>query len=198
MGLKLVFFSITEIFNSIVLAAGIGYIFKDMFTKDKVSYTGFVIQQSPYKPYLLAIYAVFPAILIHELFHKFTALYFGAGAIFHTSYIFLAIGILLKLVGSPFLIIAPAYVAITGHITGLQSALIAFAGPFANFLLWILASIMLNPRIKAFSWVRKNEDAYTVIVAMRRINIFLAIFNIIPIPGFDGYQTLIGLIHAIG
>ena len=81
----------------------------------------------------------------------------------------------------------PAYVSIFGDGTALQYSLIAFAGPFVNLFLWIGSLIILK--------TMKIKHRYIpLLVLTSRINMFLFIFNMIPIPGFDGYKVFSGLL----
>jgi len=149
-----------------------------------------------------------PAIILHELGHKITALSFGLTATFHAAcstaniasgagfldfYCGLTIlSIILKIVGFGFIFFIPAFVAIGAGATSLQQTLIAFAGPGVNLLLFLISTIILktkkdlNPKTAHFFTLTKS------------INLFLFIFNMIPIPGFDGFQVFSGLWKLIG
>ncbi len=124
-------------------------------------------------------------VVLHEIFHKITALILGVNATFHAFYPGLIIAVLLKLI-SPILILLPGYVSINSfYLTPLQELLISFAGPFANLLLW------LGLRKLAV----KKQDIY--IYWASEINKFLFIFNMLPIPPLDGFKVLIALLSLI-
>jgi Zn-dependent protease len=74
--------------------------------------------------------------------------------------------------------------------------LVALAGPGMNFLLAFLASMLLalsplvlaEPRSLAASFLLANLQNFLV------INIFLGVFNLLPIPPFDGGHVVEGLL----
>jgi len=132
-----------------------------------------------------------PAIILHELGHKITALSFGLTAEFHAAYTWLAIGVILKLISFPFIFFVPAYVSIGGNPTVLQQVLTAFAGPCVNLVLFITAYVVLkiaNLKNKPFQFWSLTKN----------INLFLFIFNMLPIPMFDGFTIFSGLWKIIG
>ncbi len=131
---------------------------------------------------LLSAAIVGPSIILHELGHKFAALSLGLQATFHASYLWLAIGVVLKLVSFPFIFLVPAYVSIIGTATPMEFAWTAFAGPMVNGILFLVCFILL----KARSW---SMDTTILLHASQNINLFLFVFNLIPIPGFDGAKV---------
>jgi Zn-dependent protease len=141
------------------------------------------------------IMATAPAIILHELMHKFVALGFGLDAVFYAFYrgtFTLMLGIfavISKLTGFGFMFFVPGYVGISGNGTHLQFALTAFAGPFVNMVLWLLPWYLLKYKIY-------KKRHYLLLVLTQRVNMFLFIFNMLPIPGFDGYRVFTGLIRA--
>jgi Zn-dependent protease len=94
-----------------------------------------------------------------------------------------------KLTGFGFMFFVPGYVGISGNGTHLQFALTAFAGPFLNLVLWLLPWYMLK-------YTKYRKKHYLLLMLTQRINMFLFIFNMLPIPGFDGYKVFTGLIRA--
>jgi Zn-dependent protease len=176
-------FTISEIINIAITIVGLGIIF-----------TGFLPQKHDnieelLKPSILnfqkikyAIIVTAPAILLHEFAHKFTALSLGLKAIYHASIGGLGLGIILRLVGSSFLILVPGYVSVSGAGPGSFYSLVALAGPLTNLALFGLFSLALN---KDFAPKYNYELA-----VMKKINFFLFVFNMIPIPGFDGFHVL--------
>jgi Zn-dependent protease len=72
--------------------------------------------------------------------------------------------------------------------------LVALAGPGMNFLLAFVAAIIFatlvaaSPQGLAWAFVAQNLLNFMV------INVFLAIFNLIPLPPFDGGQVVQGLL----
>lgn len=141
------------------------------------------------------IMATAPAIILHELMHKFAALGFGLDAVFYAFYrstFTLMLGVfavISKLTGFGFMLFVPGYVGISGNGTHLQFALTAFAGPFVNLILWLLPLYLLK-------YKKYRKKHYLLLILTQRINMFLFIFNMLPIPGFDGYKVFMGLVRA--
>ena len=150
-----------------------------------------------------------PAIILHEFGHKITALSFGLTATFHAAcstanlmpgsppflnfYCGLTIvSIILKLVNFGFIFFIPAFVQIGANATVLQHTVIAFAGPFVNLLLFTFSWMMLKYH-KTLSLKTRHY-----LVLSKNINLFLFIFNMIPIPGFDVFTVFSGLGHMAG
>ena len=186
-------FTITELFDIIAMTALLGIIFMNLFkglTKPKkydpiTQYTRrFSFDWDAFK---FSVIIVAPAIVLHELAHKFVALGYGLEATFHAAYFWLLIGLALSLMNFPFIFFVPAYVSIAGEAEPLQYALTAGAGPFMNLLLWIGALIVLKYRLV-------NKKYYPLIHLTKQINMFLFIFNMLPIPGFDGSKVFSGLL----
>ncbi len=65
----------------------------------------------------------------------------------------------------------------------LGTAIVAFAGPFINILLAVVAALVL--RTLDFSGL-----GYTFFSMTVGINVVLAIFNLVPIPPLDGHHIL--------
>lgn len=103
-------------------------------------------------------------------------------------------------------------------------SIIALSGPFVNILLYFGAKYYLDniyfekKKIKArrperFNYknifFKENQDhfnqtskknidlKYVLISFFMRINLFLAIFNLIPIPGFDGFHVISGILKTL-
>jgi Zn-dependent protease len=201
------FISISEIIDIIIMSAFVGYIFMDMFGRFKKhdeheDYIKSYMKKKPsffglgafdWEAFKFSILVTAPAIVLHELGHKFTALAFGLSAQFHAAYFWLFIGLVLKLINFGFIFFVPAYVNIIGNPAPLVSSAIAFAGPFVNCLLWLLSSLLLNTKI--FGKINKRYVPYLFLT--KRINMFLFIFNMLPLPMFDGFKVFDGIIKAI-
>jgi Zn-dependent protease len=84
----------------------------------------------------------------------------------------------------------PAFVSITGSGSVLQYALVAVAGPVMNLLLWLGLELAIKRK-----WIGKKDFAWAFFG--KEINKFLFIFNMIPIPGFDGFQFFRGIIQVL-
>jgi len=188
-----------EIFDMIVMTLAMGYIFKDTFRKeeyhgyDPVEALRHVTRSRGWEDFKFAALVTAPAIILHEMAHKFLALAMGLQATFHASYEFLGIGVVLKLINFPFIFFIPGYVSHSAAATPLQSAIIAGAGPFMNLALWGVSRGLL----KSKGFMRKRRTWHNALFLSGNINLFLFIFNMLPIPIFDGAQFFSGIFHAI-
>jgi len=189
------FLTIGEVLDIVVMSLVIGFIFMDYFRgikprRIKSYYELFKRPMFDRDAFIFSILVVVPAIVLHEFGHKLTAMLFGYTASFHAAYIYLLIGLFLKLIGSPIIFFVPAYVSIPANTAPLEQSLIALMGPGVNIMLWLLSFCMLenhaDTREKKVLWA-----------ASKRINGFLAVFNLLPIPGFDGFHVIAGLIRAV-
>lgn len=188
-------FTAQEITDMIASTLILGYVFKDMVVQNLkrtpedwikgVKKSGWKreIEETLYSSLILA-----PALILHEMGHKYTAIFFGANATYHAAYFWLFIALLLKFARSPFIFFVPAYIGIIGQLTPLQSAIVAFDGPFMNFLLYLITILILKLKPKKYT----KELRF-----FAQINLFLFIFNLIPIPGFDGFKVLMGILQAL-
>jgi Zn-dependent protease len=113
------------------------------------------------------------------------------------------VALILKLVNFSFIFIVPAFVESTciagatfcmGKSSLIASSLIALAGPFVNFLLWLISYIIIKNNLLP----KKYKRWEPALILTARINFFLMLFNMIPIPGFDGYHFFTGLIDYFG
>jgi len=181
------FITPVEIFRLIAVTFALGYIFSDIVKRPKAIADFY--KKYNWQDIKTSMIIAAPAVLLHELGHKFVAIFYGLNAEFFASYFGLGIGILLKLVGSPFLIFIPGYVSIN-NATITQSAIIAFIGPLMNLFLWISSYLLLKS--KHFS-----NNTLIILHATKRINMILFFFNMIPIPPFDGAKVLSGLLEFV-
>ncbi len=195
----MVFFTIFEIIDIAIMTFVVGFIFSDTFRKPIQDYDPLKQNYSAFNwtGIRFAIIVTAPAIILHELSHKITALYFGLDATFHAAYFWLVIGLLLKLINFGFIFFVPGYVEIgcssfNCNLTPLMSSFIAFSGPFLNLVLWLGSWLLLRSK-SSFTKARRN---YAVLYLTQQINMFLFIFNMIPLPFFDGYKVFDGLIKT--
>jgi Zn-dependent protease len=177
------FLSLIEIFDIVLMTLVVGFIFQDTFVK---------LASDSKQAFLYSMIAVAPAIIFHEFGHKIIALSFGFVATFNAAYFWLFLGVALKFAaGMAFFI--PAYVSFGCAgctVTAGQSTLIAFAGPGINLLLYG-GSILL---LKYGSFSPRTS---ILIGATRSINGMLFLFNMLPIPLFDGFKVYQGLFHLL-
>lgn len=109
----------------------------------------------------------------HELSHKITAQRFRCQAEFRKDSRMLVFAIAVSLLG--FLFAAPGGVRITGRLTRKQEGIIAASGPFANFVIAGIFLLLPLGTIATYGFM---------------INAWLGVFNIMPLPGFDGKKIL--------
>lgn len=168
-----------ELIDVVIMTLAVGYIFMDLF---RTKHIGFDTDA-----FKFACLVTAPAIIFHEVAHKLVALSFGLEATFHAAYLWLIIGVALKLMRSGFIFFVPAYVSIGGAaVTPLQSGLTALAGPLFNLILF-LGAVMLLKKDKL------KKSTFMFLQVTKQINLFLFVFNMLPIPGFDGLKVYTGL-----
>lgn len=198
-------FQLSEFIDILVLIFASGYIFKDSFkirsSKDPLDfYIGNNHSNKFFdENFKNAVLIIAPAIIIHEFFHKFFAMGFGLTATFHTAYTWLVIALVLKLLRSKFIFLVPAFVSITGYTANSLIAypLIAFAGPLANLIMYIIAYYIshkekLLKKVTSKLKIKKETVYYFMLV-----NKLLFFLNMLPLPGFDGYKVFSGLFNII-
>lgn len=193
--MQLITFS--EIIDLVLMTFFVGYIFSDIIPVRRESYDPLLHYKRgfDFEGLKFAIMATAPAIIVHELAHKFVALGFGLDAVFFAFYrnsFTLILGILTvisKLTGFGFMFFVPGFVGISGNGTHLQFALTAFSGPFVNLVLWLGSWYLLKNK-------KYKKKYYLLLLLTQRINMFLFIFNILPIPGFDGYGFFVELLRT--
>ncbi|MBN1793270.1 metalloprotease [Candidatus Woesearchaeota archaeon] len=124
---------------------------------------------------VMAAFTVGLGFILHELAHKGVANAFGKRSEFRANNRMLILMILMSFLG--FIFAAPGAVWTHGMVSKRQNGMIAAAGPLANILLAALfiPLVFIMPKI-----------AYYGVM----INALLGLFNLIPIPGFDGVSVV--------
>lgn len=171
---------ILEILDVIVISLALGFIFKDIFKAPApVNYDPLHDWKNKAKNnFKFALMVTAPAVVLHEAGHKFVAMAFGIPATFYASYGFLILGVILRALNFGFIFFVPGFVS-HGPAPVFQSTLISLSGPAVNLLIWIFSSLALKSS--------KIESKYRpFFILTKKINMFLFIFNMIPIPPFDG------------
>lgn len=217
-------FSIQEILDIVIMSLALGFIFKDVFMPgrrtvlDRDNYdpleryrvkkhsqhtaakrTGKSRSISDYisginkSGFIFAMVIAAPAVILHEFGHKLIAMSMGFTAEFNAAYFWLGLGVLLKLLNFGFIFFVPAYVSIGGGaITPIQYSAIAFAGPAVNLVLFLVPFLLL----KNAQFRKKFKKYISILSLTSKINLFLFIFNMLPLPMFDGFKVFSGLIQA--
>ena len=199
-------FTLKELFDVIMMTLGVGFIFMDRcgfdtirhtvksYVEDPVAYyqntLGKKVSSFNWNNLWLACLITAPAVIFHELAHKLVAISYGLQATFHAAYFWLSFGIIMKLLNTGFIFFVPGYVSFSAAATPMQSAVIAFAGPFLNFVLWFTCWFILK-----FKPIAVTTERMQILAATRFINGFLFIFNMIPLGFFDGAKVLDGIVY---
>jgi Zn-dependent protease len=189
--------SLSEIIDMVAMTLFVGFIFSDVipFRRDDYDPLKHYSRRFDFEGLRIAIMATAPAIILHELAHKFTALSFGMGAVFNafyreTTYLVLGVfAIFSKLAGLPFVFFVPGFVRISGYGTNLMYALTAFSGPVVNLFLWLASAYLIKNK-------KYKKRYFLLLLLTKKINMFLFIFNMLPFPGFDGFNVFRHLINA--
>jgi len=202
--------TLIEIFDLIVMSLFLGFLFSGMFRPfakpEEEGYDPLEHYKKRQKTKFftdemkLAVIVTGPAIVLHEMGHKFAAMAYGVPAVFHAFYyssFSLALGIIaiiMKLANFGFFFIVPGFVSIcegaaSCPLSPMQSALIAFAGPGINLLLFLGSWIALKSG--------KIDKKYMPILQLtKQINLFLFFFNMIPLGPFDGASVFRGVLGS--
>ena len=175
------------------MSAALGYIFMDAFPAHPRRITEAYFQQFQgfrWHDFWFACAVTAPSIILHEMGHKFVAMAYGLSATFHAAYTWLFLGIGLKLLNTGLIFFIPGYVSIGPGGGALQMAFVALAGPIWHLLLWGGSKIALDSDKK----IPHNTRFFLLLLG--HINKFLLIFNLLPIPGFDGFSVYLNLYRA--
>jgi len=124
------------------------------------------------RPIFVALFTAGIGFLLHELAHKLVAQNYGLEAEFIANYKMLAFALFASFAG--FIFAAPGAVYSRGLRSSAQQLWISAAGPITNIVLAIL-----------FLVVPGEIGSYG-----HTINVWLALFNMIPIGGLDGQKIL--------
>ena len=173
-------FSPMEIFDAVVTVVALGYIFRNYFRTPVTEFTSLVDSR---RNIINAALVVAPAVILHEIGHKFVAMGFGFLATYRAAYTWLLFGVILSYFRFPFVFFVPAYVTVIGSGPGWVFSVIAISGPLINLLLYGISEIVTRYEI-----VKGNKYLYFHV--FKHINKWLFLFNLIPLPGTDGYNFI--------
>ena len=135
--------------------------------------------------FIIAIFAIGIGFIVHEMAHRFVARRYECKA----EYVIWPAGILLAILttifsGGSFIFAAPGFVMIsTAYATRLgfryvslskeEMGKIAFAGPFSSIFLAMIFKLLVP--------ISKTIFSYAI-----SINLWISIFNLLPVPPLDG------------
>ncbi len=150
-----------------------------------IANTGLGILAAPGKlVFMISFFAITvgTGFVLHELAHKFVAIHFGGRAEFRMWMQGLLLALLFSVFG--FVFVAPGAVYIYApKITKMKNGLISLAGPFTNLalaLVFMAVGIVLPMKVGNISlWLFASK-----------INVWLGIFNMIPIFPLDGSKIM--------
>lgn len=118
------------------------------------------------------------AFLLHELAHKYLAIKYRCYAEFRANNNMLIFMLIMSIFG--FIFAAPGAVQISGNVTKDKYGKIALVGPLTNILL----AIFIFP----FLFLNMGNILSVIFSFGFMINSWLALFNMLPILGFDGHK----------
>jgi Zn-dependent protease len=192
----LMVFTISELVQIGITVIAIGFIFSGYIKKPKLYDDvenffggGRFSHLFDWEDFKFSTMIVAPAIILHEFGHKFVGIALGYHSYFTAWPTGLGLGVVLRLIGSRFLLFAPGFVNITGNVPASEMAIIAFAGPLVNLILFAGSWAMLES-----GKFRKHARALHI---SKMINMWLFIFNMIPFGPLDGAKVLRGLLALI-
>lgn len=186
----MVLITIEEIIKLGIMSVVIGFIFTGFYSfRARTVYDRMKKRKFDLRDLKFSILVTAPAVVLHELAHKFVAIAYGYTATFEIWGFGLGLGLLLKLIGSPLIIIAPGFVQISelAFTNDLAYRLIAFSGPAVNLVLW-LGSMFLLKTNKRFSIKQTAALKLT-----KYLNGILFFFNMLPFGPFDGRKVFFGV-----
>ncbi|MFH1447902.1 MAG: site-2 protease family protein [Candidatus Micrarchaeota archaeon] len=125
--------------------------------------------------------------VLHELAHRYVARSYGAYAVYRAWPTGLLIMLGLAVLGSGFLFAAPGAVYIYAqYITRKENGIISVAGPMTNVALGLIFAVMSLVVPCSGTIFRLMHVAFVVGF---QVNIFLALFNMIPMFPLDGSKV---------
>ena len=146
--------------------------------------------------FFLVTLAVVPSICLHEYFHAQVALWCGDPTAAERGHLTLNP---LKQMGGlsivMFLLLGIAWGGVPvnpQNLTRRGRVLTALAGPAVNFVLFLL-SFLTYPVLHSMTDVPRQLVSYVFVVGM--YNLILFCFNILPIPGLDGWNILVQFVR---
>ena len=185
--------AISEIIGIIIVSFYISYIFSGFIKKPRTIYDQYSYKSRLWEDMKFSAMIVVPAVILHEIAHKVAGLAMGHQSIFYGFYssswtmILAVISLMLRIFHAPFILIVPGFVGIPAGVDPISSGIIAFAGPLTNLIIFFIASYIIKHK-------QLTQNQTIIAVLTKKINLWLFIFNMIPIDPFDGGKVLTGLL----
>lgn len=167
---------------------------------------------------VLALVALVPSVILHEVSHGYVAYIFGDDTAKRARRLSLNPLVHIDIVGT---LILPAVLLLIGftpfgyakpvpvnvaklHKPRNQAVIVALVGPLVNIVLSIIAGILLRSALTTSSiGLLLNSSSSAVsnlwiqfLLYLGSINVLLAVFNLIPIPPLDGSAVIERLLPA--
>ena len=127
--------------------------------------------------------------IFHELGHKLSAMHYGYWA----EYKMWVYGLVIALISSffGFIFAAPGAVYIYGpNMTDRENGIISLAGPIINIAITLIFLVILFSLGNSIMLSETNYIIAIICIIGAKINSFLALFNLLPIPTLDGSKVL--------
>ena len=172
----------TEIIHLIIAIAILSIAFSFPLGGGGLLLRGFESIKSAIKSYPLALFSILTGFFFHELSHKFVALRYGLWAEFRMYPEGLVFALLIgALLG--FVFAAPGAVTIQGGARRFEIGRIAAAGPIANIVVAFISLV-------GYLSLGLDSNLGKILGFLCFINIFLAIFNLLPFDPLDGKKVI--------
>lgn len=188
-----------EVLDILIMSVFLGWLFEDLLRPKTLlsvddddivnQYLGSKKSKWYNSNFFFSVLVVAPAVILHELGHKFVAMSFGLEATFFAFYHepltlgLAALAAFLKISGFGFVFIVPGFVGISAGASSMESFWIAFAGPLVH-LIFFVGSVLVEKFATNLS-ARVKEYVYL----SKWINGLLFLINMLPIPGIDGWAV---------
>lgn len=127
--------------------------------------------------------------IFHELGHKLSAMHYGYWA----EYRMWVYGLVIALISSffGFIFAAPGAVYIYGpNMSDKENGIISLAGPVINIVITLIFLVILFSLGNSIMHSETNYIIAVICIIGAKINSFLALFNLLPIPTLDGSKVL--------